>query len=90
MKETHPGSTGHTQDELIEGERAQASAVQKCFSEMQRKERKRKGSTKMMARMRMTIHNTHPRTTMMTAKLTPSSIPSKGSSRKLTRRATHK
>ena len=42
MKETHLGSTGHTREELIEGERAQACAVRKRFSEMQRKEKKRK------------------------------------------------
>ena len=44
--------------------------------------------TRMM--MTMTIHTTHPRTTAMTAKLTPSSDPPKGSSRKLTGRETHK
>ena len=42
MKETHPGTTGHTQEELIEGERAWVHALQKWFSEMQRKENKKK------------------------------------------------
>ena len=42
MKETHPGSSGHTQEELIEGEQARACAVQKWFSEIQRKEKKKK------------------------------------------------
>ena len=40
--------------------------------------------------MRMMIHTTHPKTTTMTAKLTLSSDPPKGSSRKLTGRVTHK
>ena len=42
MKETHPGSAGRTQDELIEGERARAYAVQRWFSEIQKKEKKKK------------------------------------------------
>ena len=41
-------------------------------------------------RMTMTMLITHPKTTIMTAKLTPSSDPPKGSSRKLTGRMTHK
>ena len=46
MKETHPGSTGRTGEELIEGEQARAHAVQKWFSEMQRKEKKKKKKKK--------------------------------------------
>ena len=46
MKETHPGSTGGIQEELIEGERAQAHAVRKWLSEMQRKEKKKKKKKK--------------------------------------------
>ena len=42
MKETHPGSTGHTREELIEDERAHARAVQRWFSEIQKKEMKKK------------------------------------------------
>ena len=67
------------------------------FSEMQEKEKKkkkkkRKRSTRMMMRTRMslTILITRPRTTMMTANLTPSSDPPKGGSRKLTGRVTRK
>ena len=41
MKETHLGSAGCTQEELIEGEQAQARAVQKWFSEMQRRDKKK-------------------------------------------------
>ena len=46
MKETHPGSSGCTREELIEDERARACAVQKWFSEMQRKEKKKKKKRK--------------------------------------------
>ena len=46
MKETHLGSTGRIREELIEGEQAQACAVQKRFSEMQRKEKKKKKKRK--------------------------------------------
>ena len=57
-------------------------------------ERKRKRSTGMMMMMTMTKmmmrRITHPRTTMMTGRLTPSSGPPEGSSGKLTRRATCK
>ena len=42
MKETHPGSAGHTREELIDGEQARARAVQRWFSEMQKKEKKKK------------------------------------------------
>ena len=42
MKEAHPGVAEHTQEELIEGERARAHAVWKWFSEMQWKEKKKK------------------------------------------------
>ena len=42
MSEIHPGSTVHTQEEVIEDEQAQAPAVWKWFKEMQRKERKKK------------------------------------------------
>ena len=54
------------------------------------KEKEKEKETGMMMMMMMTIHITRPRTTMMTAKLTPSSGPPEGSSRKVTRRATHK
>ena len=46
MKETHPGSTGRTQEELIEDEWARAHAVQRWFSEMQKKEKKKKKKKK--------------------------------------------
>ena len=42
MREIYPGSTVHTQEEVIEDEQAQAHAVQKWFKEMQRKEKKKK------------------------------------------------
>ena len=42
MKETHLGSTGHTREELIKDEQAQARTVWKWFNEMQRKEKKKK------------------------------------------------
>ena len=42
MKQTHPGSTGRTREELIEDERARARAVQRWFSEMQKKKKKKK------------------------------------------------
>ena len=42
MKETHLGSTGRSQEELIKGERARVHAVWKWFNEMQRKEKKKK------------------------------------------------
>ena len=42
MKETHPGSTGHSQEELIKGKQAPAHAVQKWFNEMQRRKKKNK------------------------------------------------
>ena len=42
MKETHLGAAGHTQEELIKGERARARAVRKWFGEMQWKEKKKK------------------------------------------------
>ena len=41
MKETHPGSTGCSQEELIKGEQARACTVWKWFNEMQRKEKKK-------------------------------------------------
>ena len=45
----------------------------------------------MMTMMRMMMrHSTHPKTTMTTAKLTPSSGPPERSSGKPTRRATRK
>ena len=34
MKETHPGSTGHTREELIEGEQIRVCPVWKWFKEM--------------------------------------------------------
>ena len=46
MKETHPGSTGCTREELIEDERARAHAVWKWFNEMQRTEKKKKKKKK--------------------------------------------
>ena len=42
MKETHPGSTVHTREEMIEDEQGRVHAVQKWFKEMQRKEKKKK------------------------------------------------
>ena len=65
---------------------------------MQRRERRKKKKKKKKHRdddddddvRMMTRHITHPRTTMMTARLTPSSGPPEGSSGKLMRRATHK
>ena len=42
MKETHPGPTGCSREELIKGERARVHAVKKWFNEMQRKEKKKK------------------------------------------------
>ena len=42
MKETHPGSTVHTREEMIEDEQARVHAVRKWFREMQRKEKKKK------------------------------------------------
>ena len=46
MKEIHPGSTVHTQEEMIEDEQARAHAVRQWFKEMQRKERKKKKKKK--------------------------------------------
>ena len=46
MKETHPGSTVHTQEEMIEDVQARAHAVWKWFKEMQRKEKKKKKKKK--------------------------------------------
>ena len=46
MKEIHPGTTAHTQEEMIENEQAQVQAVQQWFREMQRKERKKKKKKK--------------------------------------------
>ena len=42
MSEIHPGSTVHTQEEVIEDEQARVHAVWKWFKEMQRKEKKKK------------------------------------------------
>ena len=42
MTEKHPGSTGHTREEMIEDEQVQVHAVWKLFKEMQRKEKKKK------------------------------------------------
>ena len=42
MEKAHPGSTGHTREEFIEGEQVRACAVRKWFSEMQRKKKKKK------------------------------------------------
>ena len=46
MKEIHPGSTVHTQEEMIEDEQAPVHTVQKWFKEMQGKERKKKKKKK--------------------------------------------
>ena len=46
IKEIHPGSTVHTQEEMIEDEQAQVHAVWQWFKEMQRKERKKKKKKK--------------------------------------------
>ena len=90
--EKHLGQTGCTREELLDEEQARARAVRKWFSVMQKKEKKKKKkrSTRMMTRMTMMIRTTHPKTTTMTAKLTPSSDPPKGSSRKLTGKVTLK
>ena len=42
MNEIHPGQTGHIREELIKEELAQAHAVQKWLSVMQKKEKKKK------------------------------------------------
>ena len=57
-----------------------------------RRKRKRKGSTRMMTKTRMMMMTctTRPSILTMTAKSIPSSGPPKESSRKLTRRVTHK
>ena len=64
----------------------------KCRERKGKRKRKRNtGMMMMMVMMRMmTICITHPRNTMTTAKLTPSSGPPEGSSGKLTRRVTRK
>ena len=46
MNEVHPGQTGRTREESIEEEQAQACAVQKWFSVMQKKEKKKKKKKK--------------------------------------------
>ena len=46
MNEVHPGQTGHTREESIKEEQAQARAVQKWFSVMQKKEKKKKKKKK--------------------------------------------
>ena len=46
INEIHPGPTGRTQEELIEEEEAQAHAVRKWFSVMQKKEKKKKKKRK--------------------------------------------
>ena len=46
MKETHPGSTVHTREQMIEDEQARVHAVQQWFKDMQRKERKKKKKKK--------------------------------------------
>ena len=46
MKETHPGSTERSREELIKGERARACAVWKWLNEMQRREKKKKKKKK--------------------------------------------
>ena len=46
MNEVHPGQTGHTREELIKEEQAQACAVQKWLSVMQKKEKKKKKKKK--------------------------------------------
>ena len=46
MKEIHPGTTAHTQEEMIEDEQAQVHAVHQWFREMQRRERRKKKKKK--------------------------------------------
>ena len=68
-----------------------ANGSKTCREGKEERKRKRKRSTgMMMMMMMMMIHITHPRTTMMTARLTPSSGPPDGTSGKLMRRATRK
>ena len=42
MNEVHLGQTGHTQEELMKEEQAQAHALQKWLSVIQKKEKKKK------------------------------------------------
>ena len=92
MNEVHPGQTGCTQEESIEEEQARAHAVQKWFNVMQKKEKKKKKKYKDDDKDKDNDDDMyHPsQDTTMTAKLTLSSDPPKGSSRKLTGRVTHK
>ena len=46
MKEMHLGSTEHSREKLIKGERAQARTVWKWLNEMQRREKKKKKKKK--------------------------------------------
>ena len=46
MKETHPGSAGHTLEEFIEGEQTREHTLWMWFSEMQEKEKKKKKKKK--------------------------------------------
>ena len=89
MHEVLPGQTGCTRGASLS---TFCPKVVQCNAEKGKEEERRKRSTRMMTRMRMMmmICTTHHRTTTMRAKLTPSSNPPKGSSRKLTGRVTHK
>ena len=98
VREIHLGATVCTREEIIEDEQAQVHAARQLFRELQRRERRKKrkrkrstGMMMMMTMMRMMMtHITRPKTTMMTARLTPSSGPPEGSSGKLMRRVTRK
>ena len=61
-----------------------------CNAEKGKEKEKRSARMMTRTRMIMMICTTRPETTTMTAKLTPSSDPPKGSSRKLTGRVTCK
>ena len=94
MKEIHPRSTGRTQEELIEDEQARARAVQKWFSEMQRKEKKKKKKRKYKDDDEDEDDDDdtyHPSQDYNDdSQVDPKFRPPKGSSRKLTGRVTHK
>ena len=42
VREIHPGAVVHTQEEMIEDERARVHAAHQLFRELQRRERKKK------------------------------------------------
>ena len=94
MSEIHPGSTVCTQEEMIEDEQARVHAVRKLFKEMQRKKRKKKKKKKHRDDDdddEDDDETYHPSQDYNDdSKVDPEFSPPKGSSGKLTRRATHK